>query len=288
MGTKLVAATHGRGMFEAETNVPNVPQRPANDNFANAQTISGANATVSGTNVNATKESGEPDHAGITGGKSVWYKWTPQASGTTTIDTAGSNFDTLLAVYTGGAVNSLTEVASNDDADGGLQSKVSFTANAGTTYRIAVDGVAGFAGNISLHLASTPTDTTSPKVTSTIPKATATGVAPGANITATFSEAMDPKTVVTTPTDPANPNVGTSTTFKLMKAGTTAAIGAVVSYDPSTKKATLNPNSNLKLGTKYKAAVTTGAKDLAGNQLDQDQDPSNGLQQMGWSFTIKN
>jgi len=130
--------------------------RPANAAFASAQALTGANATVTGTNVNATKESSEPNHAGNTGGKSVWYKWPPQASGTTTKDTAGSNFDTLLAVYTGGAVNSLTEVASNND-DNGLQSKVSFTANAGTTYQIAVDGFGAAAGNINLRLASTST-----------------------------------------------------------------------------------------------------------------------------------
>jgi Ca2+-binding RTX toxin-like protein len=134
--------------------------RPANDAFASAQALTGATATVTGTNVNAGKESGEPNHAGNTGGKSVWYKWTPQASGTTTIDTAGSNFDTVLAVYSGGAVNSLTPVASNND-DNGLQSKVSFTANTGTTYQIAVDGFrdafGAATGNISLHLASTST-----------------------------------------------------------------------------------------------------------------------------------
>jgi subtilisin family serine protease len=118
-------------------------------------------------------------------------------------------------------------------------------------------------------------ESTPPKVTSTVPKATAKGVAPGANITATFSEAMDASTI-------------NGSTFKLMKAGTTNQILAVVTYDPNTNKGILNPNANLKLGTKYKAAVTTGAKDLAGNQLDQDQDPSNGLQQKGWSFTIKN
>src|SRR5215211_1734561 len=118
-------------------------------------------------------------------------------------------------------------------------------------------------------------ETTPPRVTSTVPKATATGVAPGANITATFSEDMNASSI-------------NGTTFKLFKAGTTTLIGAVVNYDATAKKAILNPNANLKRGTKYKAAVTTGAKDLAGNQLDQDQDPSNGLQQMGWSFTIKN
>jgi hypothetical protein len=139
-----------------------IPPPLANDNFANAQTLTGANATVTGTNVNAAKESGEPNHAGNTGGKSVWYKWTPQASGTTTIDTAGSNFDTLLAVYRGEAVNSLTPVASNDDennAGGVITSKLSFATTAGTTYRIAVDGynlngAGAEAGNITLNLAS--------------------------------------------------------------------------------------------------------------------------------------
>jgi hypothetical protein len=118
-------------------------------------------------------------------------------------------------------------------------------------------------------------DAINPRVTETVPAATAKGVAPGANITATFSEAMDAASI-------------NGSTFKLFKAGTTNLIGAVVSYDAATNKATLNPNANLKRGTKYKAAVTTGAKDLAGNQLDLDQDPLNGLQQKGWSFTIKN
>jgi SOS-response transcriptional repressor LexA len=118
----------------------------ANDCFANAQAITGASYIKSygGDNLHATKESGEPNHAGNIGGKSIWYKWTPEISGTTTIDTSGgNNIDTLLAVYTGGAVNSLTEVASNDDenhAGGVITSKLSFAATAGTTYRIAVDG----------------------------------------------------------------------------------------------------------------------------------------------------
>jgi hypothetical protein len=162
MGSKLVAATHGRGMFEAETNAP---QRPANDDFANAQGLTGSSATTTGTNVGATKEAGEPNHAGNAGGKSVWYKWTPQASGTATLNTAGSNFDTLLAVYRGGAVNSLTQVASNDDennAGGVITSKLSFAATAGTTYRIAVDGynngAGAEAGNITLNLTSATTN----------------------------------------------------------------------------------------------------------------------------------
>ena len=51
--------------------------RPANNDFADAQALAGADATATGTNVDATKESGEPEHAGEVGGKSVWYSWTP-------------------------------------------------------------------------------------------------------------------------------------------------------------------------------------------------------------------
>jgi Bacterial Ig-like domain len=72
-----------------------------------------------------------------------------------------------------------------------------------------------------------------------------------------------------------------------MKAGTTTAIGAVVSYNATSNKATLNPNANLQLGTKYKAVVTTGAQDLAGNRLDQNSTTA-GLQQKAWTFTIRN
>ena len=77
------------------------------------------------------------------------------------------------------------------------------------------------------------------------------------------------------------------TTVKLFRAGTTNLIGTVVSYDATAKKAILNPNSNLQLGAKYKAVVTTGAQDLAGNRLDQNSSLS-GLQQKAWTFTIRN
>jgi subtilisin family serine protease len=123
---------------------------PANDNFANAIAISGG-VTVAGTNVNATKETGEPSHAGNAGGKSVWWSFTPSASGQITVNTAGSSFDTLLGVYTGSAVNVLTLVASNNDVGGGdLTSAVSFAGVSGTTYYIAVDGLNGASGSVTL------------------------------------------------------------------------------------------------------------------------------------------
>jgi Zn-dependent metalloprotease len=124
----------------------------ANDNFSDRTVISAAGGTVMGANVGATKEAGEPNHAGSSGGSSVWWTWTPLGSGSVQIDTIGSSFDTLLGVYTGSSVSSLTTVASDDDGGGGFTSKVTFNAVAGRTYQIAVDGYGGASGSIALHI----------------------------------------------------------------------------------------------------------------------------------------
>lgn len=125
---------------------------PANDAFANRITLSGTGTlNTSGTNAEATKETGEPFHWNSTGGKSVWWSWTAPSSGVCVMNTLGSNFDTLLAVYTGSAVNALSLIASNDDTSG-VQSRVSFSVAAGTTYQIAVDGYNSATGSISLTI----------------------------------------------------------------------------------------------------------------------------------------
>ncbi|HEU4711828.1 MAG TPA: NF038122 family metalloprotease [Pyrinomonadaceae bacterium] len=120
------------------------PTPPPNDNFSAAQVISDCAGTTTGTNLGATKETNEPNHAPDNNGgsRSIWYQWTAPSSGSAQVTTAGSTFDTVLAVYTGSAVGSLTLVSRNDDVDPGvmLTSSVQFQAVAGTTYRIAVDG----------------------------------------------------------------------------------------------------------------------------------------------------
>jgi hypothetical protein len=125
-------------------------QSPANDLFANAQRLSGERGRVRGSNVGATAEPGEPAHARFGGISSVWYTLTPDRTRIAILDTFRSDFDTVLAVYTGDMVDDLVEVASNDDTDLTRQSRVIFRAEAGTTYRIAVDGFEGAQGNIVL------------------------------------------------------------------------------------------------------------------------------------------
>ena len=113
---------------------------PANDRFANRITLAGTNITVTGSNVGANKETGEPAHAGNPGGKSVWWTWTAPTNGDVTLTTDDSGFDTLLAVYTGSSVSALNVVATNDDHGVVVTSRVRFQAAKGTPYQIAVDG----------------------------------------------------------------------------------------------------------------------------------------------------
>jgi hypothetical protein len=116
-------------------------------------------------------------------------------------------------------------------------------------------------------------DTTPPTVVSTVPTAGATRVAATTNVTATFSEDLMASSI-------------NGQAFKLTKKGSTTQIAAAVSYNASTDTATLDPANSLRSGITYKAVVTTGAKDLAGNALDQNS-TSSGSQQMAWFFTVR-
>jgi hypothetical protein len=114
--------------------------------------------------VDATKETGEPNHAGNPGGHSVWYRRTaPNQSGVVFIYTCDSAIDTLLGVYSGTSVNALSHVASNDDESVGCspegptqQSAVSFAPIPGQAYHIAVDGKNGVTGNVNFGITFTP------------------------------------------------------------------------------------------------------------------------------------
>jgi hypothetical protein len=126
-------------------------------------------------------------------------------------------------------------------------------------------------GAFELQAPPTPPDTQAPKVTSTVP-ANGQEVGPAVNVKATFSEKMDTNTI-------------NGTTFKLFKKGSTTQRAAQVSYSASTRTAKLDPTNNLREEVTYKAVVSTGAKDLAGNRLDQDRSTT-ALQKKVWYFTV--
>jgi hypothetical protein len=163
---------------------------PANDNFANAISLNSvAKIGVLATNVVASKEPGEPKHAGNNGGHSVWWKWTAPSNGVVTINTTNSTFNTLLAVYTGTSVSNLTQVAANDDnaSRGDGTSQVKTAVIAGTQYDIAVDGKNGASGVAELNLSFLP-DTQAPSITISSPKSKATLTTPTVVVTGKASD----------------------------------------------------------------------------------------------------
>ncbi|HEX7342719.1 MAG TPA: Ig-like domain-containing protein, partial [bacterium] len=131
---------------------------------------------------------------------------------------------------------------------------------ASTVYTATITtGVSDLAGNamaddyVWTFTTGTILDVTPPSVVSTVPTNGATGVSLNGNITATFSETMDPLTI-------------TTATMTLQQ-GTTLVSGTVT-YAGVT--ATFNPASQLIASTVYTATITTGVEDLAGNAMADD------------------
>ncbi|HXJ60020.1 MAG TPA: immunoglobulin domain-containing protein, partial [Verrucomicrobiae bacterium] len=111
------------------------------DDFANRGVLTGFTNTLVGSSSNFTREAGEPKHDGRNGAHSGWLTWTAPASGLCVMDTFGSSFDTVLAVYTNSALTNLARVVSNDDANlDTSDSQIKFNVLAGTAYQIALDG----------------------------------------------------------------------------------------------------------------------------------------------------
>lgn len=138
---------------------------PTNNAFLNAQGITGSSGTTTANTVGASAEPGEPAHAGQPATKSIWFSWVAPFDGPVTFDTYGSDFDTVLAAYTGSSLANLSTVAANDYVYNDVPpwtinvptfvpysnpSKILFNAQAGTTYYLAVDGKLGATGNASL------------------------------------------------------------------------------------------------------------------------------------------
>jgi hypothetical protein len=93
---------------------------------------------------------------GSQGGKGVWYKINSGAGGVLTVDTIGSGFDTILAVY-GGNCGNLAQVACNDDlvvANPWSSNRV--TLAAASTYYIFAAGYNGSAGSLTFHASYSP------------------------------------------------------------------------------------------------------------------------------------
>ena len=116
---------------------------PANDNFADARALSGSSGAVTGSNVGATMEPGEPEHANYWGdetGSSVWYRWVAPASGRVEIATAAPH---VVDIYTGSSISHLQNDERECDPDWYDDQCLKANVVAGTVYRISVAGGEG-------------------------------------------------------------------------------------------------------------------------------------------------
>jgi PKD repeat protein len=128
---------------------------PANDNFADAQPISGlpfSSSTVDATG--ATVESGEPTPScvGALQTGTAWYRFTASESGS--ISANGAYYNTVAA-YSGGTLGNLTQIGCQN-----FGQLVTFHATAGQTYYFQLAGLYGN-NSLQLQLVKTPAPTAS-------------------------------------------------------------------------------------------------------------------------------
>ena len=216
----------------------------ANDNFSatapiGGTAISGVSGAVTGNNTGATSQTGEPVTAGAGSVNSIWYTWTAPVSGTVTFETCSATqtfLDTVIAGYTGNAVNALTQLAINDDTTGcatnaqpDFGSRITFNVVAGTAYHVQVDGYASGVAPYRLawflaaftvtKTASVPTISTPGTITYTISVSNAGAVAlSGLTISDALLLGATAKTLTSGPTltsgdTNADGQIGTTETF---------------------------------------------------------------------------
>lgn len=124
------------------------------------------------------------------------------------------------------------------------------------TYGFAGDPTRPVSGRYYGHLAwARPVDATAPTVSSLSPAANATGVSTTAGVTVTFSEPMD--------------RAATQSAFALVRANDGAPVSGAFSW--SGNAMTFVPATRLSDGTQYRATLSTGARDGAGNALAAGQ-----------------
>jgi PKD repeat protein len=138
------------GLWVAAIGLPTAAQAdtaPANDSFAGATVITSVPYSTTEDTSQATWDSTDP--SGCSSNGSVWFSFTPSSDMTLKADASGSSYTTGVSAWTG-TQGSLNLVSCGESWDG---SKVTFSANAGTTYYFMVGQCcgAGSAGGGSLH-----------------------------------------------------------------------------------------------------------------------------------------
>ncbi len=216
---------------------------------------------------------GATDHKDLKASYSNYGSWVDVAAPgsailSTTVDSAkygkynGTSMSTPHVAGVAGLVWSTSPGASNQDVRNKIEASVEDKAVLSSTgpdwTKARVNACKAVSETCSRE------DTTAPTVTNVSPADGATGVSRATNVTATFSEEMNRDTLLAP---------GTVT---LVRDGSTEQISATVAVSSDGKTVTLDPSANLSSNTKYRAKVTTAAKDKAGNALGTEK---------VWTFT---
>jgi len=135
---------------------------PANDAFASSvpvTTLPFSHATnILGASADPTDPT--PPCGGGSRAKSVWYSFTPTTNALITADTLGSDYDTILSVWTG-APGSFSMVQCNNNTNL-LKTQLTFASLPGTTYSFMVSDAQGSIscciGNLVFHIAHSEPD----------------------------------------------------------------------------------------------------------------------------------
>jgi outer membrane protein assembly factor BamB len=175
-----IAALAGKaqtgGRLNLATALTSAPSTPPNALFENRTVLVGLDPYTRSNNADspAALEAGTPTIAGSAGSHSLWWQWTAPENASVEIDTSGtgggqypggSTYPTLLGVYTGGSLGSLTLVQASAnfgtepiEGSSGSEpySEVTFHTTAGTTYQINVQGQNGQSGQTILAINTTP------------------------------------------------------------------------------------------------------------------------------------
>jgi hypothetical protein len=168
---------------------------------------------------------------------------TTQFDGQTAIS-LGSGTDTLQLGVTGQTGNR-SVFANNENFDGGPGRDTILNFDASRHVGNAQIGIGNFEAN------APALDTTAPIVSSTEAANNATNVAPNRTIAATFSEAMDPLTIIAA-------NVTVTGPGSTVVTGTVTYVGTTMTFAPT---------SPLADETLFTVTIGIGVKDLAGNPL---------------------
>jgi len=126
---------------------------PSNDNFAGATVITSLPLNTNADTTGATFEVDEP--ASCTAGyplKTVWFSYTPPTTTSLTARVSYGGFPTLLAIYTGSSLNTLTQINCSY-----YYNSATFQAQGGVTYYFQMSSFYDwYEGNIPFSLEVTP------------------------------------------------------------------------------------------------------------------------------------